>query len=60
MNRRKFLETSTALLSAGALSSAAAVGSEPSRKYRLIATEEALHTLPPYRASFRGALLVRR
>jgi 5-carboxyvanillate decarboxylase len=45
MNRRKFLESSSALLSAGALSAATAMASEepakPARKYRLIATEEA-------------------
>ena len=45
MDRRKFLESSSALLSAAALGAAAAPGADaapaPGRKYRLVATEEA-------------------
>jgi predicted TIM-barrel fold metal-dependent hydrolase len=44
MNRRKFLESSSMLLSAGALGAAAGAAAQaqkPRKKYRLIATEEA-------------------
>jgi 5-carboxyvanillate decarboxylase len=56
MNRREFLGSSSALLSAGAIGAAAAVASEPAakpaRKYRLIATEEAF-SIPEQADEFR-------
>ena len=47
INRRKFLESSSLLLSASALDAAAGAAEQPqkpSRKYRLVATEEAFAT----------------
>ena len=47
MNRRKFLENSSVLLSASALAAAPGAAGQPqkpSRKYRLVATEEAFAT----------------
>src|SRR5271167_2527549 len=56
MNRRQFLERSSALMATGALGAAAAMGSEPAarpgRKYRLIATEEAF-SIPEQTDEFR-------
>jgi 2,3-dihydroxybenzoate decarboxylase/5-carboxyvanillate decarboxylase len=56
MNRRRFLESSTALLSAEALGAASTIASEaapkPNRKYRLIATEEAF-SIPEQADEFR-------
>jgi 5-carboxyvanillate decarboxylase len=56
MNRRKFLASSTALLSAQALGAVARTNSEvagkPGRKYRLIATEEAF-SIPEQADEFR-------
>jgi 5-carboxyvanillate decarboxylase len=56
MNRRKFLGSSSALLSAGALSTASAIAAglpgKPTRKYRLIATEEAF-SIPEQADEFR-------
>ena len=54
MNRRKFLESSSMMLSAGALGAAAGApqSSKPGKKYRLIATEEAFAS-PEQLESFR-------
>src|ERR1019366_8278220 len=55
VNRRKFLESSSMLLSAGALGAAtgyAAPAPKPGKKYRLIATEEAFAS-PEQVESFR-------
>ena len=59
MNRRKFLESSSALLSTGALGVAAkaaagAAQPRPAKKYRLIATEEAFAS-PEQVSFFRSA-----
>ena len=56
MDRRKFLERSSALLSAAALGAAASSAAEaaqtPNRKYRLVATEEAF-SIPEQVEAFR-------
>ena len=56
MNRRTFLESSSAMLSAGALTAVGANASEPAakpnRKYKLIATEEAF-SIPEQADEFR-------
>jgi 5-carboxyvanillate decarboxylase len=57
MNRRKFLENSSMLLSASALGAAAGAAQQtrkPGRKYRLVATEEAFAT-PEQAEFFRNA-----
>jgi 5-carboxyvanillate decarboxylase len=59
INRRKFLESSSALISAGALGAAAATSAgaqpaKPTEKLRLVATEEAFAT-PEQVDFFRGA-----
>jgi len=56
INRRQFLQSSSALVVTGAIGAAAAVGSaaeaRPGRKYRLIATEEAF-SIPEQADEFR-------
>jgi len=58
VNRRKFLESSSMLLSAGALGAAtgyAAPAPKPGKKYRLIATEEAFASPEQVESFRRGA-----